>query len=89
MGYIADGEFPDDELTDITYMLQSNDNYSDLFHDLAREDDGEGTRVRIGKEVFQLARVMKVLEQLRAQSEDYPQELMDGDEEVLISYFKN
>lgn len=61
MSYIADGEFPDDELTDLTYMLESNDNYEELLHDLAREDDGPETKVRVGEKKFLLADIVRAL----------------------------
>lgn len=77
MSYLADGEFPDDELTDISYMLDSNDNYSELFEDLKNEDDGPETKVRIGKQVFLLVNIVKQLETLRNASETYPEEMSE------------
>ncbi len=71
MSYIADGEFPDDEITDITYMLESNDSFEELLHDLGREDDGEGTKVRIGDHKVRLGEVVKALEQAQNRGDDY------------------
>lgn len=71
MSYIADGEFPDDELTNITFMLESNDNYDDLLHDLSREDDGEGTNVMVGDRRVKLADVVKAVTAARDQGENY------------------
>jgi hypothetical protein len=71
MSYIADGEFPDDELTNITYMIESNDNYDDLLHDLSREDDGEGTDVKIGDRRVKLAEVVNAITTARDDGENY------------------
>lgn len=71
MGHIADGEFPDDELTDLTYMLEANDNFSDLLHDLIREDDGPGTKVRIGHRKLVLATIITAIKAARNQDQDY------------------
>lgn len=85
MGHIAEGEFPDDELTDILYMLESNDNFDELFDDLKNEDDGPGTKVRIGKQVFLLENIVKGLEFLQNQSSVYP---VDGIAESLLRYLR-
>jgi hypothetical protein len=59
---IVDGEFPDDEITDITYMLQANkDDYEEMLADLRKEDAGEGTKVRVGDSVFLLSDVIKAV----------------------------
>jgi hypothetical protein len=71
MPYIADGEFPDDEMTDISYMLESNDNYDDLLHDLSREDEGEGTKVRSGQKQFLLAEVVIGIKQAESVGRPY------------------
>lgn len=71
MSYIVDGEFPDDEITNITYMLESNDSFEELLHDLKREDDGEGTKVRIGHHKIDLSEVMKSIEQAQARDDEY------------------
>jgi hypothetical protein len=68
---IVDGEFPDDELTDITYMLESNENYDELLHDLSREDEGEGTKVRVGHKHLMLADVVADLQQAQASGQPY------------------
>lgn len=77
MAHIEGGEFPDDELTDITYMLESNDNFDELLHDLNREDDGNGTKVRIGPKRHLLANVIRVVEALRDSGSEYPEKMKD------------
>lgn len=71
MSYIADGEFPDDELTDISYMLESNETYEELFHDLSREDDGPETKVRVGSNHHLLSKVVASLKQEESQGVSY------------------
>jgi len=86
MAHIPGGEFPDDEITDITYMLESNDSFDELLADLKNEDDDEGTKVRLGGRIYLLANIFKAVEGLRASAGDvYP---VDAPVESLLRYLR-